>query len=161
MDAQSLEFFQRVMDRGVIDLKGRNSRWCVMYDGHYFSVSKVIYYLFNPDVEPLSRDEEIHHKDHNRMNDHPDNLMRVTKQWHTNHHRTCVKNYPTGWPDPNWVSPILVRQMKELWLSGVKRVKEIWKALFKVIGRAAVRTVVLYHQRVWAREEAQCLRACA
>jgi hypothetical protein len=138
------------MDEGSIELKGRNSRYTVMYEGYYFSVSKVVYYLFNPAAEPLTKDEEIHHRDHNRMNDHPDNLQRVTKEWHVRHHQTCVM-YP-DWVSPGWISPILVNQMKKLWLSGTKRVKDIWKAIHKVIDRAAVRTVVLYHQRLWARE---------
>lgn len=40
---------------------------------------------------PLSPDEVVHHKDGNKLNNHPSNLELMTRSEHINHHRSDLK----------------------------------------------------------------------
>jgi hypothetical protein len=143
MDADKLRLYQEAMDNGYIELSTKKKRYRVFYDYQCYTVSHLIYFLFHPDEEPLGKDEEIHHRDHCAQNDHPDNLQRVTKQWHRLHHMREQQDS---------VSPVVINQIRRLWITGITQNKVIWRAIAKVIGYKMVGSVVQAHQKKWARQ---------
>lgn len=80
IEEHQLEFYRRVLRDGKCFIAKKDKHYRVEYRGKYFTLATLVYYLAHPDEGPLENGELIHHKDFNRLNDHPDNLQRLTRE---------------------------------------------------------------------------------
>jgi hypothetical protein len=141
MEQKLLGEYQMVMDTGYI-FQGRNKRNRVVLEKYgYYSVSRLVYCLFHPNEPPLDPKEEIHHDDFCSWNDHPDNLIRVSKQKHKAIH--MQRQQAT-------ISPIIINQIRRLWLAEVRGYKIIWYELAKVVGYKMIKTIIKHNKEKWA-----------
>jgi hypothetical protein len=82
VEETKLDFYKRVLEEGTHFISKKDGRYRVCYNDQYFTRATLVYHLANPSEGPLQKGEEIHHRDHNRLNDGPTNLERLTQRKH-------------------------------------------------------------------------------
>jgi hypothetical protein len=145
--AFSLHFLQEAMDNGDVHISTRDGRWKTSYGDVHLYVAFVVWQLFHPD-EVFAKGDCIHHKDWDRCNDHPNNLVKMTLQQHKMLH--VERDYaliPVG----------IVNQIKRRWLTGMLP-EVIRKDLCKTVGSGTIERVIKRNQCRWLQEMSRLIQ---
>jgi hypothetical protein len=142
---EMLEFYQAALDYGYIFVN-RNGRHAVRYNAFYGNVPRMVFCLFNPTTD-ITAEEQVHHIDFVRLNDHPTNLKCVSREEHGRlHYEHTIQT----------ISPPVLAQIKQMWRQRVP-VPSIVGALLnhrgvENIDTRLVHNVLLNSVPYWRRE---------